>query len=140
MDLLLISKNENFKSYKNEKMLVLEENERKIKNEISKYNYLKIKYDELKNKDNSFELLFKNYKNKEKENEQIIISLNNELSRKTKEKDIIEKDNLDLKCQVERLEKEVKDLTEKITLTFTKLKEESEIEKAYLFNFLLNYL
>jgi len=125
----LKSKNEEFDSYRIETKSAFDDYERRIKNETSKYENLKIKYDELVNKDNSNEKLIVNYKNKEKENEQSLASLKLDVSRKAKEQERIENENFLYKAKIENLETEVYNSNEINIVNITKFKEESENEK-----------
>jgi len=129
MEILLKSKNEEFESFKNEIKFETEDLEKRVKNEAIKYENLKLKYDELLNKDKTNEILILNFKHKEKEFEQIIYSLKQEIFRKTKEQEIVELDNLNLKSKVENLEVELNNLIEKHTSNIKKLNEDFENER-----------
>jgi len=129
MENCLKAKNEEFEASRIEMKTAFEDYERKIKNKTSKYENLKLKYDELVNKDNSNEISIVNYKQKEKENEQSIASLKLDISRKAKEQERIENENLSYKAEIQILETEVYNLNERNSLNITKLKEESENER-----------
>lgn len=72
------------------------------------------------------EIKVNNYKNKEKELEQIIDLLRQEIMQKTKQYEILEDENLILQNRIEALEAEIKGLKDINNMHINKIKGESE--------------